>query len=325
MAKEMAADLERALDIAERERTCYVGQDDRERRALNRQVDKKLVRPCPGIFSRVETWEGMEPDEQALWVVRGLAGQQPDIRFCGPSAALVHGLDVPWRSLRCAHAAGTHDSTARSTQGIVRHEITASEFITIDGVTVTTFDRTVADCLRWLPFDEALAVADSALKVSGMSCEELEEVVSREAFRLKGKARALEVARWADARSDNAGESLARGAMIRLGFEAPELQVELRDPVEGWRRPVVDFAWFEGGDRRRPIAFGELDGYRKTENPRYMGGRSAERVRTDERRRESRISVLGVPIVRFSLAEASDDWGFSRLLQSYGIPFRGAD
>ena len=325
MGRKMAADLERALDIAEQEHSCYVYQNERERQVLGRQVGEGLVRPCPGIFVRAETWENLEPGEQALWVIRGLAGQQPDICFCGPSAALVHGLDVPWRSLRFAHAAGTHGSTARNASKVKRHEITTREFVSFDGVTVTTFDRTVADCLRWLPFDEALAVADSALKVSGMSREELEEVVSREAFRLKGKARALEAARWADARSDNAGESLARGAMIRLGFEAPELQVELRDPVEDWRRPVVDFAWFEGGDRRRPIAFGELDGYRKTENPRYMGGRSAERVRTDERRRESRISVLGVPIVRFSLAEASDDWGFSRLLQSYGIPFRSSD
>ncbi len=29
---------------------------------------------------------------------------------------------------------------------------------------VTSVRRTLTDCLRWLPFDEALAVADSALR-----------------------------------------------------------------------------------------------------------------------------------------------------------------
>ncbi|WP_322150724.1 hypothetical protein [Paratractidigestivibacter sp.] len=280
------------MAASERDKTCYVPQSKPEARCLNRRVGRDVVRPARGLFAGREIWESLEPDEQALRVISGMAGQAPGIVFCGPSAALVHELDVPWRALSQIHAAQAPGRHSRSSDEVVRHEY-AGKTLLADGVEVTPFWRTVVDCLRWLPFADALAVADSALKQMGCSAERLVEIVEEEGFGLRGKEEALEVARHADAKSANAGESLARGTMIECGFAPPVLQFEVPDALEPWTSYFVDYAWLS--EDGRPLVFGELDGYRKTENPRYMGGRSAERVLLDERRRESRISLTGFP------------------------------
>ncbi len=305
------------LAASERERSCYVAQNADERRYLNRRVGKGAVRPAVGLYAAEEVWNALEPDEQALRIVRGMAGQKPNVAFCGPSAALVHCLDVPWRDLDQVHVAQRHGCCSRSSKEIVRHEY-EGELVDVDGVRVTPFWRTVADCLRWLPFPDALAVADSALKEMGCNVETLVAHVEEETRGKTGRARAVEVAMFADTGSANAGESLARGVMLEAGFARPTLQFELPDPVEPWHSYFVDYAWLDGDGS--PRVFGELDGYRKTENATYMGGRSAERVLLDERRRESRLSLYGVPIVRFTLAQALRDWEFELLLDSYSVP-----
>jgi len=63
-------------------------------------------------------------------------------------------------------------------------------------VIVTDKVRTVIDCLRWLPFDEALAVADSALDVS---LEALADAARRSPR--TGRSRVLRVLRYADSRA----------------------------------------------------------------------------------------------------------------------------
>lgn len=317
MSSEVDRRVEGWLATAEREKSCYVPQSEEERRCLGRRVDKGVVRPARGLFALETDWEALEPDEQALRIVRGMAGQRPNAAFCGPSAAIVHGLDVPWRALNQVHLAQGTGVHSRSCGQLVRHEY-EGELADVDGVRVTPFWRTVADCLRWLPFPDALAVADSALEEMGCKVETLVAQVEEEARGKTGKARALEVAAFADAGSANAGESLARGVMLEAGFARPVLQFEAPDLVEPWHSYFLDYAWLDQDGV--PRIFGELDGYRKTENAAYMGGRSAERVLLDERRRESRLSLYGVPIVRFTLAQSLRDWEFELLLDSYGVP-----
>ena len=317
MSGEVDKRVEEWLAAAEREKSCYVPQSEEERRCLGRRVGKGVVRPARGLFAFESDWEALEPDEQALRIVRGMAGQRPSVAFCGPSAAIVHSLDVPWRVLGQIHLAQAPGVHSRSHGQVVRHEYDG-ELVDVDGVRVTPFWRTVVDCLRWLPFPDALAVADSALKEMGCKVETLVAHVEEEARGKTGKARAAEGAAFADAGSANAGESLARGVMLEAGFVRLTLQLELPDPVEPWHSYFVDYAWLDGDGA--PRVFAELDGYRKTENAAYMGGRSAERVLLDERRRESRLSLYGVPIVRFTLAQALRDWEFELLLDSYGVP-----
>ena len=71
--------------------------------------------------------------------------------------------------------------------------------------------RTVLDCARFLPFDAALAVADSALR-SGVTRTELLLACAR--LPRTGRARAFRVVELADARAANAFESVLRAVLM---------------------------------------------------------------------------------------------------------------
>ncbi|HYN66912.1 MAG TPA: DUF559 domain-containing protein [Ornithinibacter sp.] len=89
---------------------------------------------------------------------------------------------------------------------------------------VTTPLRTVLDCCRSLPFDEALAVADSALRSRAVTGTELSESASRAAG--PGARRVRRVAAHADARAANPFESVLRALTIEEGFElTPQLEL----------------------------------------------------------------------------------------------------
>lgn len=82
----------------------------------------------------------------------------------------------------------------------------------VDGVT-TPF-RTVVDCARLLPFDEALAIADSALRSGLVTREELEGIEVRGA----GAAAVRRVLLHADGRAANPFESVLRALCLEAGL-----------------------------------------------------------------------------------------------------------
>jgi very-short-patch-repair endonuclease len=104
----------------------------------------------------------------------------------------------------------------------------------VDGL-VTTPLRTVIDCARSLPFDEALAVADSALNRGAVSAEQLEAGAA--ASPRTGRPQAMRVAETADGRAANAFESVVRA----ISTEVPALhlvpQVEI---LRGVTSDLVD-------------------------------------------------------------------------------------
>jgi len=89
---------------------------------------------------------------------------------------------------------------------------------------VTTPLKTVLDCARHLPFDEALAIADSALRSGMVTRDELDAVGVRGA----GAAAVRRVLRHADARAANPFESVLRALCIEMGVEVePQAEVDL--------------------------------------------------------------------------------------------------
>lgn len=101
---------------------------------------------------------------------------------------------------------------------------------------VTDHVRTVVDCARTLPFPEALAVADSALRARAVTREQLMSAV--EASPRTGRARALRVMRAADARAANPFESVLRAHAL----EVTGLCVVPQGEIEDWLHPdLVDF------------------------------------------------------------------------------------
>lgn len=85
--------------------------------------------------------------------------------------------------------------------------------------------RTVVDCARDLPFDEGLAVADSALRSGDLTVDEL--VTAAAKARGPRAERVRRVAAYADRRAANPFESVLRAQAIEAGLDVvPQAPVE---------------------------------------------------------------------------------------------------
>lgn len=126
-------------------------------------------------------------------------------------------------------------------------------------VRVTTLVRTVHDCARFLPFEQAVVIGDSSLPL-GLDVAELGTAVERGSPR--GRQRALRVVDALEPATETVGESRTRLLLERLGFERPVAQLELVTSAGLYR---ADFAWpalmviieFDGQDKYR--SFGPVD------------------------------------------------------------------
>ena len=134
--------------------------------------------------------------------------------------------------------AGRHLAAGRP-DGVVVHWTTLAGDDTVGSVTSPV--RTVLDCARVLPFPEALAVADSALRYGVIDGDQL--VRAAEELRGPGAARARRVAAYADGRAANPFESVLRGIVTEEGLDVlPQYAVDvagqvihpdLADPLRG--------------------------------------------------------------------------------------------
>lgn len=109
---------------------------------------------------------------------------------------------------------------------------------------VTGKGRTVVDCAKKRPFDEALAVADSALRAGDVTRDELVSLAEQVAT--THRAECQRVAREADGRAANPFESVLRA----VSLDVPGLRLEpqqvvvtrpriIRPDLLDWRRRVV--------------------------------------------------------------------------------------
>lgn len=111
---------------------------------------------------------------------------------------------------------------------------------------VTSRERTLADCLATLPFDEALAIADSALRHESVTPSTLVAIAAARTG--PGSARGRRVAGLADARSANPFESVLRAIAVEVrGLQlVPQVDISLPgfharpDLVDTARRLVVE-------------------------------------------------------------------------------------
>jgi len=149
---------------------------------------------------------------------------------------------------------------------------------------VTTLERTVVDCARTLAPDQALVIADSALR--GGADPALVSTILEESAGRRGVRRAREVVGLADARAESAGESVLRWIVHAAGLPAPE--IGLRVPTrrgDSW----LDLAW--PGHR---VAL-EFDGAVK-----YSGGEYGDPTRRlfDEKLRQDALEEAGWLVLR---------------------------
>ena len=316
MSESVERRVAEALDEAERNGSCCVC-GDRSLRAAMRYRAEEVVEPLPRLFFRRDAWGRLEPPERHLHLMRALARTHPDWRFCGASAAVAYGLPVTWDLLSSVFVAAPPGTGDHSCPGIVRRHLADASAHLHDGLRLVPFWRTVFDCLSSFETPDGLAIADAALRASGVSARGLVTYLDEEFRGRRGVRRARATAALADARAESGGESVARATMRELGFAMPELQVWIEDPVEPGKWFRVDFLWLTADGR---LMIGELDGRQKTERPELMGGRSAVRVMQDERLRESHLTALHPAIARFSYDDARDPERLGPLLARYGVP-----
>lgn len=159
------------------------------------------------------------------------------------------------------------------------------------GLRLTSMDRTLADCLR-LPFDEALAVADSALR-TGVSPGRL-SVIARD-LQGPGARRARRVASLATRKSAGPFESVLRAIAADVEGLALHPQLALWDADRFLARPdLVDM------DHRIVV---EADSFA------WHGDRAAL---ARDCRRYNELTVRGWLVLRFAYEQVMGEPGWVR-------------
>lgn len=164
-------------------------------------------------------------------------------------------------------------------------------------VRVTSAHRTLVDCAREWPLEDAVVAMDAALLASWTTAADLHTACAA-AEGWPGASGAARAAKLADGRAESPLETRGRLRIIGSGFATPELQVEIH--TEGRLVAVVD-AWFE----EAAVAV-EFDGRVKYTTP--WRDRSPDRVLWEEKRREDELRSLDIAVVRVVNADLGAHW-----------------
>ncbi|MEQ2984873.1 hypothetical protein AAAX75_04925 [Collinsella sp. CLA-ER-H7] len=310
--------LARLTEAAEQD-VLLATHDNAELMWLRRHVGTDdIAEPEPYLFCFQHDWDVLTPAERALRTIKGLTEFHPDWAFWGYDAALLWGLEVPNDLLGPRFLVKTGCSVTLSSGCRLLRPQAAGALEQVDGVRVTSFWRTVEDCLLRAPFSYGLAIADSALRAKGVSRWDLFERLRADCEGRRGYRRAQVIASHADGLSENGGESRFRAFFIAYGFPVPELQVEFRDPLDPSQVFRVDYFWrLEDGT----CVIGELDGRGK-----YTLQDDGDRESVDpfvaERQRESHLTMLGHKVLRFTFNELKDPGKLVEKMRLAGIPRR---
>ncbi|MGM0386688.1 MAG: hypothetical protein ACQERF_12020 [Actinomycetota bacterium] len=224
------------------------------------------------------------------------------------SAALLHGIPLVVHVPDTVQIAEQRRSGGRSTGGVTRHSTVGPvPTTTSGGFTVTTAARTTVDLARCCGMQQGVVAADHVLRTGLATRREMDAIVEE-----LGRAHGIKAARaavgFADARSESPGESISRLLIHELGFEAPELQVEVI--VKG-RRYRSDFGWEDGA------LLGEFDGRAKYRAADGEG--NPEEIVWREKQREDAIRSDGHRMVRWVWADLNHAQ-LNQILTNAGVP-----
>ena len=278
--------------LIRRETTLSLGiSDDVVARALRRG---ELVRLAPGVC--VVPVPESDTAEDELYRLKSIAvatsARDGDTSTLShDSAAAVLGLSQlhPERDL-------VHLTKTRKRGGFVRgHRIvhagplSPGDITDVDGVPVTTLERTAVDVAMAGDFERALVVFDRALALK--ADEERMKTILESRGRWRGVGTARRALSLADAASESVGESWSRAQMIAAGLPIPRLQHTFQTS-DGPAR--ADFDW-EGK------LVGEFDGLQKY-GRLLRPGEAARDALIREKRREDALRAQGIMVVRWTWA-----------------------
>ena len=277
---------------------CLVASDRPEGKRFARAVEVgKLIQPMPRLFVRPEYWEILDPVERTLHCMRSLQVLHPAWAYVGPSAALVYGLEIPEDEsyLWPIRISARWGSRGRSTPQVLRQVVEGDDVVVVDRLRVTSIERTAFDCMREMSFADGLAIMDSALAASGLTCKQMIARMNEFRRTSRGGRHAMETAAYGDGAALGRDESYLRAALIEAGFEVPELHVDAMS--RGGARVHGTFGWeLENGS----WIVGQLAG------PRYASA-TAEG--------DASVRMFSIPRTM-----SHDPEGFVALLEKAGVP-----
>jgi hypothetical protein len=235
-------------------------------------------------------------EETHRYLIRATIPQlREDAVVSHASAAVLHGLPVWSRAIDRVHVTRNRSGGGKRRSLVQAHASPLGEedVVTIDGLHVTSLSRTVIDLCRTVPFEQAVAAGDRAMRL-GLPATALDEGLALlEGW--PGIRQARRAIAFLDARSESAGESVSRVRIYEAGLPRPVPQREIYGP-DGRRVGRVDFCWEE------QQTVGEFDG--KIKYGRLLKpGQAIEEVLFEEKRREDALRDLGWQIVRWLWAD----------------------
>lgn len=200
------------------------------------------------------------------------------------TAAIVHGLSVQVDDPDDVHLTVPPPARGRRRSGYHVHvaPLVEADVTEVDGLPVTSLERTAADLARAVPFEWGVVAMDEVLRreVDRGAMREIAEAAAHRA----GVDTLRAVIEFADGRAQSPAESLSRVTISRAGLPLPALQFQINNE-SGWVADS-DFAWPDLG------VVGEVDGDGKYDE-QVKRGRSAGKVVRYQQDRDEQIRQAG--------------------------------
>jgi hypothetical protein len=295
--------------------------DVSRRTHARRVLSKTETRVANGVYVETEPWRNLAQRDRYLLMIRAIAQtRRKDMVLSHWSAAALHGLPIvgPWPSQ--VHVSIGRVSGGRSRRGVAKHALVVSdnEVVEIDGMLVTSIPRTLIDLSIYGAPSTAIVALDRALLVDRQGRtpalvqpgELWDSYIARGTFR--GAARARRMLEFGTEHSESPLESVSRLNMKIIRCPLPELQVAFHD--HAGLIGYTDFYW------RNSRLVGEADGDVKYLNESLRGGRTADEVVLDEKRREDRIRALHEGVTRWPWAIGINPQALRAHLRRAGLP-----
>lgn len=171
---------------------------------------------------------------KALWLRSRRRGV-----LAGYSAAALHG--AKW--IDAELPAAIIDTNRRPAPGVQVWEerIEPDEICVVDGMRVTTPQRTALDLTSRFPLDPAVAAVDALIQATDLKVADVDLLVERYRGRrgIKAARAALDLV---DGGAQSPKETWLRLLLIRAGFPHPRTQIALRNQW-GWPEAYLDMGW----------------------------------------------------------------------------------
>ncbi|MGV9709447.1 type IV toxin-antitoxin system AbiEi family antitoxin domain-containing protein [Gordonia sp. NPDC003424] len=249
-----------------------------------------LTRVIRGVF--VVRTERDQFDAHRLFTIATYIAGGSSTTISHQSAGVLHGLSMLKPDLTRVHLTTTGTGRIDKRRHLHVGQLADDEVTTIEGIPVTSIERTAVDiaCASTMGFAGALAGFDSALR-NGADRERMAQMLTS---RRPGIAHARRAPRYADNGAENAGESWGRAQMIEAGLPLPRLQHEFYDN-DGRKVARTDYD-------RVGLLVAEFDGMVKYQKHLRPGESPFDAMRR-EKQREDDLRRLGVMVIRWTWAD----------------------